>query len=354
MSMSRPELTASVLESVAHAAHRLGQHPQDHGWRELFRLLDYGFQAASYPLRRTIRNSHAGRPTTGHAHLITVLAIAVKSVAPASLSELTGTAPAAARLSLLDAILVAHDEEIQRILSERQNSFTAARRFLLPQVILGARFSGACAPCRFADLGTGLGILPRQLNSRSLYERFAPDLRWPMGTPLFRPVPLEARFGVDRGPMPDLSWVTTCYGPSTYYSDLYDELLFVMGLSEVRDAHVDYTELDLLDSAKLSNFMESRRVNAVNVGYVLYEMEPSRRVEILRVLQSSLHPPGVVVVSEPNQDLTQPGCEVRLYDHAHPSGLSICAVSDGHFRGTVIPMDGFDAFSRVYRIMFSS
>ena len=48
------------------------------------------------------------------------------------------------------------------------NSFTGARRFLLPQVLIAhfARRRGL-REVRFLDLGTGLGVLPRQLNHRT-------------------------------------------------------------------------------------------------------------------------------------------------------------------------------------------
>jgi hypothetical protein len=149
------------------------------------------------------------RPTNSCSHLITLLGIAVKSAAPAALDRLVSDEHVDMRLDLLEEILNQNSREMLGTLFRRQNSFTGARRFLLPQVLLSSYFGQLRVACNFADLGTGLGILPRQLNSRALFESLGGELEWPDGNPPFRAIPLNVRFGVDRGPLPDLAWVRT-------------------------------------------------------------------------------------------------------------------------------------------------
>jgi hypothetical protein len=286
--------------------------------------------------------------------LIFLLGIAVKAVAPDELGYLVGSDPVERRVSALESVLRRHGAEVVRVVSSRQNSFTAARRFLVPQVLLGAYFCHANRnhPVNFLDLGTGLGILPRQLNSRSLYEAFSSDLSWPDGVPSFRQIPLRARFGADRGPLPDRRWVSTCYGPSDYYSGLYKELLLTLDTPEVRDAAVKYEELDILDSEALASFISRYQINAVNICYVLYELEPARRDQVIETLAKSLYPPGVVIVTEPRGELTKPGCTVAFYDMDDAAPMAVCAVSDGHFVGHVSPLDDYDSFTNRYPIAY--
>jgi hypothetical protein len=98
--------------------------------------------------------------------LLTLLGIALKEIAPGPFESIVTGSSANARLAVLEKTLDHYKAEISKIIRTRQNSFTSARRFLVPQVILSAYFAQQDGQeARFADFGTGLGILPRQLNS---------------------------------------------------------------------------------------------------------------------------------------------------------------------------------------------
>lgn len=362
------------------AARKLGQHPQDHGWRELYRLFGYGLGEGSEPLVDVVTTAKVRQPGRSDVHLVTLLGIAVNLLAGASVPDLLDDdRPAAERLVTLETLLRRHRTEIDEILAARQNSFTAARRFLVPQVLIAAYFARQPQPARFADLGTGLGILPRQLNSKALFERFSPDLTWPgavsgaeasvpgpatAGTsaaevpdlarahPVFQPIPIEARHGVDRGPFPDLAWVRSCYGPSAYYTAQFHELIEINTLPEVRLAEVRYHELDLSDLPALRRFLVEYEINVVNLCYTLYEIEPPKRAAIVDAVAESLSGPGLMIVTEPHGELSQPGCTVAVRDHADPVLRPLCTVSDGHFRGRVTALAGYREFLTQYPIRF--
>lgn len=339
-----------VRGGISATAHRMGSHPQDHGWRELYRLFAHGLDHAAPHLTRVVTGHLSARPASSHSHVITMLGIAVKYTLGDSFDLLASAADVQTRLAVLEQGLARHHAQVSRILNRRQNSFTAARRFLVPQVLLGAYFAanGSPQPVNLADLGTGLGIMPRQLNSRTLYDLFSPNLAWPGGAPPFRAIPLAHRFGLDRGPMPDRAWVAACYGSSAYYADLYRELLFTLSLPEVRDTTVHYEELDLLDRQALTRFVRARHINAVNLCYVLYQLAPDARTQIIDTLRAALDAPGVILTADPPDDMARPGCVVRLYQEASSAPLRVCAVSDGHFRGHVVPLDDYDTFARSY------
>jgi hypothetical protein len=285
--------------------------------------------------------------------LLTLLGIALKVTAPGSFEEISVDSPAGGRLSTLEDMLKEHAIQIGSIVGQRQNSFTAARRFLLPQVILGAYFSAQPEyDAIFADLGTGLGILPRQLNSPQQYESFARDLIWPNGTPAFRKISLAARLGVDRGPLPDLPWVRACYGQSQYYTRLYEELLDVLKAPEVAASDAQFEELDILDLDALAEFISRNRVNAANLSYVLYELDSRKRAAVIDMIVQQLQPPGALIVSEPHNELHGQGTVVELYHNGDSKPQTICFVSDGHFRGYVIPLDDYDQFTRDHPIVY--
>lgn len=349
-----PASSGPTVDSVRAAAAGLGQHPHDHGWRELYRLFAYGLADGQAPhLTDVLRHARARRPSHSPVHLVTLLGIAIQSLAGDSFPALVGDdRPVADRLASLEQLLAEHRPQIDRLLRHRQNSFTAARRFLVPQVLLAAYFAQQDRPAIFADLGTGLGILPRQLNSKALYERFADELEWPDGRPVFQPIPLVGRFGVDRGPLPDLDWVRSCYGPSAYYTAQYHELTEALDVSESHAADVRYEALDLTDLPGLRRFVFRHRINAANLSYTLYELQPDARAEVLATLAETLHEPALIIVTEPNEELTQPGCTVTVRDRDHPDGLPVCTVSDGHFRGRVTPLAGYREFVGSYPIRF--
>lgn len=205
---------------------------------------------------------------------------------------------------------------------------------------------------RFADFGTGLGILPRQLNAAGQYEAFAANLVWPQGMPRFRPIPLAARHGVDRGPLPDLEWVHNCYGQSEYYALLYNELLTTLEAPEVKMADVTYRELDLLDFGAVVRFIRQHEINVANLTYVLYELDRAKRSAIVELLARELYPPGVLLVSEPHKELQTQGAVVEFFHNGQITPQTLCFVTDGHYKGYVLPLDDFESFTLTYPIAY--
>lgn len=333
----------------------MGDHPQDHGWRELYRLFAYGLEREAPELTEAVATLCKARSECSSTHLLTLLGIAVKEVTGDGFATLIEpSAPATQRLGALEATLRDRGEQIAGILTMRQNSFTAARRFMVVQVLLGAYFRiPPTPPVNFADLGTGLGILPRQLNSRALFERYSGELRWAGRKPAFQAVPLNARFGVERGPRPDLRWVRACYGATDYYRRLFQELELSRRVHEVEQAQVTYEEFDILDYQELIRFVSHREINVVNLSYVLYEIDAERRSRIIEVLRENLRPPGIIIVTEPVAELTKPGCTVSLYDESRADPQRLCTVSDGHFRGDVQPLEDYASFASRYPISFA-
>jgi hypothetical protein len=282
-----------------------------------------------------------------------LLGIALNAETPELFGRLSSQRSLAGRLSILETTLAQHYFAIQRLLLTRQNSFTCVRRFAVPQVILDAYFSQyADLHINFADLGTGIGVLPRQLNSRQVYENLGHDLIWPGGVPEFRQLPISAIYGVDRGPMPDLQWVHACYGQSRYYSDLYEELLLTLTEPEIRNATVSFQELDLLDVKALDYFIRANSINAANLTYVLYELDQAARRNIIDTVIGALSYPGILMVTEPSEELHRQGCVVEIYHNGSLEPTTFCFVSDGHFKGYVLPLDDYESFLRRYPICY--
>jgi hypothetical protein len=343
-----------ILEAFQNAASGLAEHPQDHGWRDLYRVFSDGLDRSAPNLTATVLDHHSARPASSETHLLTLLGIALKEVAPGPFESIVSGSSANVRLAMLEKALGRYRAGISEIIRSRQNSFTSARRFLVPQVILSAYFAQQGGQeARFADFGTGLGILPRQLNSPEQYGEFAADLVWPQGVPTFRPIPLAARFGVDRGPMPDLNWVHACYGRSPYYAHLYNELLHTRASLEVKTAEVEYEEIDLLDSGSVLAFIHEHKINVANLTYVLYELERPKRSAIVRMLIRELYPPGILLVSEPHKELHSQGVVVELFNARENLQQNLCYVTDGHYKGYVLPLEDYDAFMEKYPIEYT-
>lgn len=77
--------------------------------------------------------------------------------------------------------------------------------------------------------------------------------------------------------------------------------------------------------------------------YVLYEMEQRCRDRIIANVVEAMALPGLLLVAEPCRELTRQGCIVRLYAKDAET-LEICRVSDGHFKGEIIPLRDYDRF----------
>jgi hypothetical protein len=342
----------SPLETLRAAADGLARHPHDHGWRSLYELFRYGLNSPAPQLKSSLVDAYETRPLSA-THLLTLLGIALKVNSGDQFAYLASTQPLIERLSVLESVLGAHSQHVSSLLLSRQNSFTCARRFLVPRVLLSAYFARhSTRPIVFADLGTGLGILPRQLNSKGQYDKFAAELLWPGGIPRYRPLPIDQAFGVDHSPMPSLDWVHNCYGLSDYYNTLYQELKASLNDPEVQKAPVAYYELDLLDETALATFIRDHEVNTANLSYVLYEMEPERRKHVISIVTRELCPPALLLVTEPREELHREGCVVEVFSNNSPTPLNICFVSDGHFKGHVLPLDDYTQFVRDYPIAF--
>jgi hypothetical protein len=333
-----------TLEDFRAAAYGLGDHPQDHGWRHLYKLFSYGLDHSAPHLTDIVLAQAKARPALSTTHLLALLGIALKVAAPGSFNSIAVDAPIADRLDNLEDVLSRNRRQILDIIHDRQNSFTSVRRFLVPQVILSSYFSklDGCE-AMFADFGTGLGILPCQLNSRFQYDKFANDLVWPGGVPAFRTIPLKSRIGADKGP----------YGQSEYYANLYKELVQTISAPDIATTKVRYEELDLLDTEALSAFIHRNNINAVNFSYVLYELERGKRAEILQTLARELHPPGVIIVAEPHRELHGQGAVIEVFHNGDARPYTLCFVSDGHYKGYVIPLDDYETFNHSFPIVYS-
>ena len=335
------------------AAHGLGEHPQDHGWRELYRLFSYGLDLSAPNLTATVLSHYRARPTLSETHLLTLLGIALKATAPKPFESILAGRSLEFRLKVLEETLHQNRTRIAEIIRSRQNSFTSARRFLVPQILLSAYFvREEIQEVRFADFGTGLGILPRQLNAPEQYQAFAADPIWPDGVPSFRQIPLSARLAVDRGPMPDLRWVHACYGESDYYAHLYSELLNALSAPEVKMVEVDYEEIDLLDFGSVTAFIRDHKINVANLTYVLYELDRTKRSEVLEMLAGELYPPAILLVSEPHRELHAQGAVVEFFHSGESIPQTLCFVTDGHYKGYVLPLEDYDAFVEKYPIEY--
>jgi hypothetical protein len=340
------------LEDLHTAAKGLAEHPQDHGWRTIYRLFDHALRHSAPQLEQLLSDCYTSRPSSP-THLLTLLGIALKLEFPADFALLIEDRSYDYRATQLEIVLGQNLDTFRKILLNRQNSFTCARRFLVTQVLLTSYFRRSQGvTLNFADLGTGLGILPRQLNSRRLYERFGPDLAWPGGIADFVHIPLASVFALDKGPFPDLDWVHACYGNSGYYAELYEELLSTIADPDVMNAQVTFADVNLLDTEAVARFIAINKINVASMTYVLYELPVEQRRLVLEAVISQLRPPGLLIVTEPCEELRRQGCVVELYRHSSLEPLTLCFISDGHFKGQVIPLDDFERFVSTHPIKY--
>jgi hypothetical protein len=295
-------------------------------------------------------------PQGSSTHAVILIGIALKTCLKSyefySLMEPGATG---SKLDKLERTINSNWDELRQIVTTRRNSFTSARRFLIAQVLLSAFFrKHTGVPCVLIDLGTGLGVMPRQINSRSSFEHFAPDLRWPEGIPTFQPFEVTQRFGVDRPPLPTMDWVMSCYGASGYYQSLYDELRSTLAIPDVASAEVRYKAIDLIENdAALTQLLRAESVNAVHLSHVLYELSTRARGTLLANILANLTPPYIVLVIEPREELRQRGCTVRVYTDDSAEPMEVCAVSGGHFIGQVSHGPDYRKFISRYQIPFA-
>ncbi|WP_328472976.1 hypothetical protein OHA21_11305 [Actinoplanes sp. NBC_00393] len=330
----------------------LQRHPHDHGWHPFYAVLDSLFaaeeKAGHGPLTRITETCYENRPSLTVSHFVTLLCIALKEMSGdwRNAPVFDRTLPVEQRAEVLrDEIDDNRKTILERVLT-RQNSFSSARRFLIPQVLISHFAARTRMSVRLADLGTGAGLLPRQLNSRSNYERFAPGLTWQGWEPSFVEVDYAERWGVDRTPVEDKAWIRHCYGPSAYYDERYEELAWAFDQPEVLDAKLHMADVDLLGPDKLARFLRENRFNVVTCSFVLYQYEQAARETIIAAVVGALPPQGLFVSLEPTGDLLTPGAAIRAYHPGDATPLDIGEVSDGHCIGKVTAGSDFDAFRR--------
>lgn len=334
-------------ESLFHALTDMQQHQQgNHGWSVLHEAL--GLAAAdsrthsgsgSEELDRLLSEVWRARPRISDSHLITLLGIALRNVAdtdPDAAQVFRPELPGPVRAGLLTTTVARHHEVITAMIMEKSNSYTGARRFLVPQLLLGAYAEHhRMAETRLLDIGTSIGLLPRQLNNRMVYDRFAPGLRWFPAGPEYREIPLTVRFGIDAPPLPTLDWVRGCHGPSDYYSERFSEVVWSLEQTTEEAGKTCIQALNILDLPTLAEFIRSHRINVATCNFVLYQYDQPTRERIIATVTGALHRPGLFLSMEPGSELRRMGARVVGYRAGGTSPLHLAEVSDAHFLGQV-------------------
>ncbi|WEH41346.1 DUF2332 family protein [Streptomyces sp. AM 2-1-1] len=324
----------------------MGKHQQgNHGWSLFHESLSRVARHDRSPgLDRVLAAVWSQRPDISDSHAVTLLGIAVRQLAREGGPEdvFRAAVPAGRREAALARVLEENAAEVTRLMESHSNSYTGARRFLLPQLVVGAFAHGrGIERVRLLDLGTSIGMLLRQLNNRVIYERFAGDLHWDPVSPPYREIPLDFLCGVDRPPLPTLDWVRTCHGPSDYYERRFEEVLWSIDQSGTAGEPL-IRALDILDLAGLSAFLKAHDINVVTCNFVLYQYSADVRKQIIETVTEALKAPGMLLSMEPSHELTRMGCVVHAYRAGGEGPLHLADVSDAHFMGEVTVHEGLD------------
>ncbi len=219
----------------------------------------------------------------------------------------------------------------------------------MPQLVLGAYAAHQrIGSVRLLDIGTSIGLLPRQLNNRAVFERFAPDLEWHPGAPSYRTIPLAARFGVDAPPLPTLEWVRGCHGPSAYYDERLSEVEWSLAQTEAAAADLRILPLDILHLPALGQFLRYHRINVATCNFVLYQYDEPTREQVIATITGNLERPGLLLSMEPGHELRRMGARVRAYRAGGTEALEVADVSDAHFVGRVTTGPGFAELTGAY------
>ncbi|WP_210586757.1 hypothetical protein [Streptomyces sp. GESEQ-35] len=333
-------------QSLLTALAEMRQHQQgNHGW-SLFHecLSEVARSEASAGLDQLLSAMWQRRPHISDAHAITLLGIAVRQLAlqDRGLADVfRAELSASRRVPALARALSEQALDVLRLMDSHSNSYTGARRFLLPQLVIGAFAAFRnIRRVRLLDLGTSVGLLPRQLNNKVVYDRFAGDLRWHPAPLPFRIIPLEFVGGVDRPPLPTLDWVRTCHGPSDYYEQRFEEVQWSLGQAETAGTRMALRPLDILDFPALAAFLRAHHINVVTCSFVLYQYDDDTRNRIVETVMGALGTPGMLLSMEPSHALARMGCVVHAYQDGSTRPLHVADVSDGHFMGTVTVRNG--------------
>lgn len=330
------------------AALSMSLHPQDHGWRQIYSHIAQALSDDAEPLM-TLVNNIPGVSNLAPAYVIGLMAISLQQLWH---EQRHGAEHRPRRLPGGEIVGLARDHQLtlRSILANHRNSFTGVRRFLVPQVLLARHFAGAeRGAVTFLDIGTGIGVLPRQLDSHTCFDRFEADLAWPRDQPTFAKIGLGTRFGMELSPAPDLDWVHNCYGPSDYYDQLFAEMQESLAMAEVRATELSIIDQDACELPALGQFIADHSVLAVTAVYSLYQYAAPMRRAIAETIHRSLPPGGIFLDIEPNPSLDQPGCLVEAWIGGVPDKLTVCRVSDGHFQGFVMAAKDYDRFVRCWR-----
>lgn len=345
-----PAPTASVPEDglrhlLLSAALSMSQHPQDHGWREIYKQIAQTLSNNAQSLMDPVK-SIPDVQSLAPAYVIGLVGISLQQLWQ---NHGHGRDPTHRQLPGAEIVNLATDRrvELSSILARHRNSFTGVRRFLVPQLLLATHFRlSSEEPISFLDIGTGIGVLPRQLDSPKCFRRFAADLTWPEGARDFSEIGIGARFGMELSPIPDLGWVHGCYGPSEYYDLMFQEMRDTLAMADVQAANVTFVDQDARDLVALSEFIADENIAAVTAVYSLYQYSPRVRQDIANTIHRCLPPGGIFIDIEPHPALDRPGCVVEAWIQGVDDKLTICVVSDGHFRGLVIAAKDYDRFAR--------
>ncbi|MGW0748177.1 DUF2332 family protein [Streptomyces sp. NPDC002587] len=330
------------------------RHEQgNHGWSVVHESMAVLAGSGSAPtVDRLLESVRRTRPRMSTSHLITLIGIALRTVAaqaPRAEALFSPELSAAERATLLSETLEEHHERITAVLTGRSNSFTGARRFLVPQLLLGSYAAHhAVDAIRLLDMGTGIGLLLRQLNNRVVFDRFAPDLEWSPRQPPYRTIPLVERHGIDAPPLPTLEWIRACHGPSAYYDERFSEVLWSLEQTSSADTAADaspvISALDILDLPALDGYLRTHRINVVTCNFVFYQYDEATRGEVIATIKEALAPPGLLLSMEPRDGLRRMGARVE----AHLTGgigstgpLHVADVSDAHVLGRATAGPGF-------------
>ncbi|MFG2297758.1 hypothetical protein [Streptomyces sp. NPDC048603] len=338
------------------------QHEQgNHGWSVVHESMALLAGSGSAPaMDRLLESVNRARSRMSTSHLVTLIGIALRTVAAQDSRAKALFSPelsASDRAELLSRTLEEHHDRITTVLTSRSNSFTGARRFLIPQLLLGSYAAHhSIHAIRLLDVGTGIGLLLRQLNNRAVFDRFARDLEWSPQPPPYRTIPLVERHGVDAPPLPTLEWVRACHGPSAYYDERFSEVLWSLeqttsagtsaSASAGTSAEVSPTisALDILDLRALAGYLRTHRINVVTCNFVLYQYDEATRAEVIATIKEALSPPGLLLGMEPRDGLRRMGARVE----AHLTGgtgstgpLHVADVSDAHVLGRATAGPGF-------------
>lgn len=325
----------------------MGRHQQgNHGW-SLFHecLSEVAESGQTDGLDELLAALWSRRPDISDTHAITLIGIAVRQLAlreRAFADVFRAELAPPRRTPVLARALSERTHDIGRLMESHSNSYTGARRFLVPQLVIGAFAEHRRVHrVRLLDLGTSIGLLPRQLNNRRVFDRFAGDLDWRPAAPPFRRIPLAYVGGVDRPPLPTLDWVRACHGPSDYYEQRFEEVRWSLEQAEPADTEAVLEPLDLLDQAALAGLLETRRINVVTCNFVLYQYTEDVTRRIVETVVGALGTPSLLLSMEPSHALTRMGCVVHAYLDGSPKPVLVADASDGHLVGTVTVHDGF-------------